>query len=54
MLKRILPYITLGFPSRKTIKDLIYKRGYGRVNGQRIPLQDNNIIAGQLGRFGIT
>jgi len=54
MIQRILPYVTLGYPSRKTIKDLIYKRGYGRVQGQRIPLQNNSIISGQLAKYGIT
>ena len=53
MLKRCSPLVTLGYPSRKTIKDLIYKRGFGKVNGQRIPLTDNEIIEKELGKFGI-
>ena len=53
MLKRCSPQITFGYPSRKTIKDLIYKRGFGKVNGQRIPLTDNEIIEKELGQFGI-
>jgi large subunit ribosomal protein L7e len=53
MLKIIQPYITYGFPSLKTVRELIYKRGFGKVNKQRIPLSDNQIIADSLGKFGI-
>jgi large subunit ribosomal protein L7e len=53
MVRRVEPYITYGYPSRATIKKLIYKRGYGKVNRSRIPLSDNSIIAGELGKHGI-
>jgi len=33
---------------------LIYKRGYGKVDGKRIPLTDNRIIEASLGKYGIT
>jgi hypothetical protein len=38
------PYIAWGYPNQKTVKELIYKRGFGKVNGNRIPLTDNKII----------
>lgn len=38
---------------QKTVRDLIYKRGYGKVNKQRIALTDNQIIEEHLGKFGI-
>lgn len=44
MLRRVEPYITWGYPNLKTVKELIYKRGYGKVNGNRIPLTDNSVI----------
>merc|ERR1719378_1828654 len=44
MLQRVQQYVTFGFPNRKTIESLIYKRGYGKVNGQRIRLSDNFIV----------
>ena len=53
MVRRVEPYITYGYPSRKTIKELVYKRGYGKVSNQRIPLTDNSIIEGALGDHGI-
>jgi large subunit ribosomal protein L7e len=53
MLRLVEPYITYGEPNLKTISDLIYKRGYGKVNKQRIPLTNNKVIAESLGQFGI-
>ncbi|KAL7675287.1 hypothetical protein ACOME3_001550 [Neoechinorhynchus agilis] len=43
------PYITWGYPNLKTVRDLIYKRGYGKINRQRIPLTDNKLIEDNLG-----
>lgn len=53
MLNWVEPYVAYGYPSLKSVKELIYKRGYGKVRGQRIPLTDNAIIEKQLGRNGI-
>lgn len=52
MLRKVEPYITYGYPSRETIRKLVLKRGYGKVNRQRIPLS-NQIIEGALGKKGI-
>merc|ERR1712187_1013760 len=49
MLKLVQPYVTYGYPSLKTVRELIYKRGFGKVNKQRIPLSDNEIITASLG-----
>jgi len=48
-----LPYITWGYPNLKTVKEVIYKRGHGKVNGQRIPLTENSVVEGSLGDVGI-
>jgi large subunit ribosomal protein L7e len=53
MLRLVEPYITYGPPNAKTISDLIYKRGYGKINKQRIPLSENKVIADSLGKSGI-
>ncbi|KAL8785403.1 MAG: hypothetical protein Q9195_008663 [Heterodermia aff. obscurata] len=53
MLKIVEPYIAYGYPSLKTVRELIYKRGYGKVDKQRIALTDNQIIEENLGKFGI-
>ena len=34
----------LRYPNLKIVRELIYKRGYGKLNKQRIPLADNSII----------
>jgi len=53
MLRLVEPYITYGPPTLKTVTDLVYKRCFGKVNKQRIPLTDNTIIAQSLGKHGI-
>jgi large subunit ribosomal protein L7e len=53
MLRTVEPYITYGFPSQSTIRNLIYKRGYGKSNKARLPLSDNSIIEKELGSKGI-
>jgi large subunit ribosomal protein L7e len=53
MLKYVEPWIAYGYPSLKTVHELIYKRGYGKINKQRIPLTDNSVIEEHLGKFGI-
>jgi len=52
MLKIINPYVTYGYPTRKMVKELIYKRGYAKLHKQRIPLVDNEIISTALGEKG--
>jgi 60S ribosomal protein uL30 len=51
MLRMADPYIAWGYPSMKTVRDLIYKRGYAKVKGQRLPITDNTIIEENLGKF---
>jgi len=53
MLRLVEPYIAYGTPSLKTVRDLIYKRGYGKVNGQRLPINSNDLIEQNLGKYGI-
>jgi len=53
MIRMIEPFVTYGFPSRTTISNLVYKRGYGKVDRCRLPLTDNCIIAKVLGKSGI-
>ena len=53
MLKIVEPYITYGYPSLKTVRELVYKRGYGKIDKQRIALTDNQLIEDNLGKYGI-
>lgn len=53
MLRLIEPYVTYGYPTRATVQKLIYKRGFGKINKQRIPIADNSIVERGLGELGI-
>jgi len=53
MLNLVNPYVTYGEPNLKAIRELVYRRGYAKVDGQRIPITDNSIIENQLGKYGI-
>ncbi|KAJ9105973.1 60S ribosomal protein L7 [Naganishia cerealis] len=53
MLRLVEPYVTYGEPNLKAIKELIYKRGYAKIDGQRIPITDNTVIEKKLGKQGI-
>ncbi|XP_029004207.1 60S ribosomal protein L7 [Betta splendens] len=53
MLRIAEPYITWGFPNLKSVRELIYKRGFGKIKKQRIPLTDNSLVENSLGKCGI-
>ncbi|XP_074577930.1 large ribosomal subunit protein uL30z-like [Curcuma longa] len=44
MLLRVEPFVTYGYPNLKSVKELIYKKGHGKVDKERTPLTDNNVI----------
>jgi len=53
MLRICEPYITWGYPNLKSVRDLIYKRGFAKARGRRIPLTSNDIIERKLGAGNI-
>mmetsp|Transcript_1496 Transcript_1496/g.2084 ORF Transcript_1496/g.2084 Transcript_1496/m.2084 type:complete len:277 (-) Transcript_1496:344-1174(-) len=53
MLRLIEPYVTYGYPTRETIQKLVLKRGFGKINKQRIPIATNAVIEEALGNVGI-
>merc|ERR1711907_555536 len=53
MLKRVEPYLSYGYPNLKSVRELIYKRGFGKINKQRLPLNDNSVVERGLGKHGI-
>jgi hypothetical protein len=46
-------YITFGEPNLKTVRELVYKRGFAKINKQRLPLTDNKLVEDALGKYGI-
>jgi len=53
MLRVVEPYIAYGYPNLKTVKELVYKRGYAKINRQRIAISENAQIEQVLGKHGI-
>ncbi|KAL5574481.1 hypothetical protein UlMin_016180 [Ulmus minor] len=52
-LQKVEPYVTYGYPNLKNVKELIFKKGYAKIDKQRVPLTDNNMIEQALGKHGI-
>ena len=44
LLRLVEPFIAYGYPNLKSVRELIYKRGFGKLSGQRIPLSSNQVI----------
>ncbi|CAD2086089.1 60S ribosomal protein L7, putative [Plasmodium vinckei] len=57
MLKIVEPYVTYGYPSLSTVRNLIYKRGYikdGKVRRySRKKIQNNEDISKHLGKYNV-
>jgi len=52
MLRLVEPYVTWGTPNLKTVRELIYKRGFLKIHQQRIPITDNKMIEQRLSHHG--
>merc|ERR1712083_242308 len=44
MLRLVEPFIAWGYPNLKSVRELMLKRGYAKINHQRIPISTNEII----------
>jgi len=53
MLRICEPYIAWGTPNLKSVRELVYKRGFAKVNGKRTPLSSNDIVEENLGKYGL-
>merc|ERR1712183_914638 len=53
MLRICDPFIAWGYPTQSTIKNMIYKRGAVKINGQRIKIQNNDVVEKSMGSLGI-
>ena len=49
------PYIAFGYPNLKSVRELVLKRGYAKVSGNRLPLTDNKLVeeVGALGEWAL-
>lgn len=53
LLKLVEPYVTFGYPTIQTVRDLIFKHGYLSVQGKKTAMNSNKLIEEQLGQFGV-
>merc|ERR1711964_723616 len=53
MLRLVEPFVAWGYPNLKTIRELVYKRGFAKVNHQRIAISNNEVIEQTLGSCNI-
>jgi len=53
MLRLVEPYVAWGYPNLKSVRELLLKRGYAKVNQQRKAITDNQIIEDHLGKQDI-
>jgi len=53
MLRICDPFIAWGYPTQQTIKNMIYKRGAVKINGQRIKIANNDCVEKCMGNLGI-
>merc|ERR1712154_645844 len=53
MLRICEPYITWGCPNLKSVRELIYKRGFLKVEGKRTPITSNDLVESNLGLHGM-
>ncbi|XP_067624275.1 uncharacterized protein RpL7-like [Eurosta solidaginis] len=53
LLKVIEPFIIYGYPSISVIRELIFKRGFARINYQKTPIQSNTLVEEHLGEKGV-
>jgi len=52
-LELVRPFITFGYPTRKTVRDLIYKRGKAKIKNKITNLRDNTLIEERLGEYNV-
>jgi large subunit ribosomal protein L7e len=53
MLTLVEPYIAYGYPNLKSVRELIYKRGFGKIDKQRVAITSNQVIESKLGKHNI-
>merc|ERR1712181_93701 len=48
MLRICEPYITWGTPNLKSVRELVYKRGFVKIAGNRTPITSNDLVEGLI------
>lgn len=53
LLKLVEPYVCWGYPNINTIRDIIFKHGFMRIDGKKTAITSNKMIEDELGESGI-
>ena len=53
MIRLVEPFITYGYPTLKTVKDLVYKRGMTLQDGVPVSINNNEMVEAQLGEINV-
>merc|ERR1719374_549323 len=53
MLKKAENYLAWGYPTKSTVSELLSKRGFLRVSGERFPLQNDEQVKTLMGKDGV-
>ncbi|XP_030556050.1 60S ribosomal protein L7-2 [Drosophila novamexicana] len=53
LLRVIEPFVVYGFPTLSTIRELLFKKGFARIDGKKTAIQSNTMVEEQLGDKGI-
>jgi len=52
MLKLVEPYVAWGYPSLETVRALIYKRGFAKVDKKRTAITSNAVVEANMKNAG--
>lgn len=52
LLKMVEPYVVFGYPTIQTVRDLIFKHGFLKIDGKRTAISSNKLIEDHLGEYG--
>uniref|UniRef100_A0A0K8TP19 Putative ribosomal protein n=1 Tax=Tabanus bromius TaxID=304241 RepID=A0A0K8TP19_TABBR len=53
LLRLVEPYVTYGYPTITTIRELIFKHGYVTIDGKSTTISSNTMIEEHLGHLGV-
>lgn len=53
LLRVIEPFVVYGFPTLSTIRELLFKKGFARIDGKKTAIQSNTMVEEQLGDKGV-
>ncbi|KAG4074499.1 hypothetical protein HA402_015788 [Bradysia odoriphaga] len=53
LLKLVEPYVTWGYPSINTVRELIFKHGFLSIDKKKVAIDSNKLIEDHLGESGV-